>query len=309
MKSITSKWKIWSVLLVAIIFIGMVLYGVVGFNSTINSTKHYELKVTAMHIQDADKHLLEDSVEDYFSENSLKPVYSATEKYNKGETLVYKFDSDVSSHVDGVKLSAETALTGKGIAVEVNHNIATPSSILSVKNIVIFGVVFLVASFVIVLILDKIKNALLTVISTVLAGLFTFALASITRIPIGLDFISILLFGTIISGAISAGVIKVCKNTLESGEKLTSSKAADKGAIKCTSGIILGLGALVVSAISLLILGNSMLKEIGLQLIITSISIAFISLAVAPTLWAFTYDKKGKGVKTEQTPLIDSEEK
>ena len=71
MKAITSKWKTWSVIFVVILFVGMVLFGVTGLNKSINAKEHYELQVKVVHIQDADKELLQNSVENYFKDNSL----------------------------------------------------------------------------------------------------------------------------------------------------------------------------------------------------------------------------------------------
>ena len=303
MKAITSKWKTWSVIFVVILFVGMVLFGVTGLNKSINAKEHYELQVKVVHIQDADKELLQNSVENYFKDNSLAPVYSATEKYNGGETLVYKFTESVESNIAGLKGQIETVLNGKGLTVEITQNLYKPSAIKYVGSIITYAV-FAVVAFVILLIFNKFKNAIISILSGIFTGLFALALSAIARIPVGADFISILLFSSIASTFVTACTTRIAKNKILNSNE-SSFACADKGVLKYLPSIAMFLGVLLVSALSLVILGNTLIKEIALAIIVCIISVGFISITVAPSLWAFVFEKKGATTKSEETPLKD----
>ena len=293
MKGITSKWKIWSVLFVVIVFVGMVLLGVTGFNKSIDAKEHYEIKVTATDIQAADTDDLRIAVENYFKQEKATPVWDATEVYNSGETIVYKFYDNAENLVAGVKSASDTALSGKGIEVSVNLNVVKPTLMGGIVNSCTAFAVFTAIIFVITLGFDKIKNALTVILSGFFTSLLAISIATITRLAVGATFIPIVLTGAVLSNIITVLVTKTARKNMLENEKSCAFKSIELATAKTASAIFLGLGALIVASLVFVILGGALLKNIGLVTIVTVISTAFTVYALAPTVWAFMHGKKG----------------
>ena len=119
-KSLLPGMKIWITIIISVLLVGMVLLGIFGFNKSIDYRAGYEVSVTANDILDDSVEIMKSTTEKYFSDNGLKPVKQTEQQLNGGETLIYKFDKDVSAHKDGLQTAVQAKLTEKGLTVTVN---------------------------------------------------------------------------------------------------------------------------------------------------------------------------------------------
>ena len=109
MKNVLGKFKWFIIAALVLIVAGMTLFGVLGFNNTVDYKDSYEVHVGIDQSVDAAKVILKDASENYFEEKDIK--YSSYQVVDDGVKLIYKFKNDVTSDVSGLQTAIQTALS------------------------------------------------------------------------------------------------------------------------------------------------------------------------------------------------------
>ena len=96
MNGLAKKYKLFIVIALAVLVLGMTFFGIFGFNQAIDFKDAYEVKVSIDNPVSGAKSALKSSTEKFFEENGIKFVKSATQTVDTGKTLVYKLNEKVS---------------------------------------------------------------------------------------------------------------------------------------------------------------------------------------------------------------------
>lgn len=290
--SVTCKYKIWILIAVVVIAAGFALFGIFGFNQTADYKDCFSVSVKVDANIGKASEILEESSENYLKEKNLN--YDRVEVIDDGGELVYYFTSSVKDVVDvselenSVKqaLSVEDILSGLNVTATVDETVSFVDN--HAATIAIAGGIVLVIAFIYALIVEKLSGAVAAIASAVISGLTFFALMGITRIPT-LPFMAYTLPISVLFGfAYSIVMVNRFNSSAKTvaGEKTSAFDIADKESMQSLLKCTFTTGAMIVFAIALLALGSSLVKILGLQIIMVAISSLFSAFAFSGLVWA-----------------------
>ena len=226
--SIVNKLKIWLIITLSVLLVGMVLFGVLGYNKSIDYRTSNEIDVKVFSVNDS-KDCALTTANDYFDSINLKDkeyAFSSTVDGDGFVILKYKFDKSVETvNTQTLKSNIETALEEKGLTLEVEVNVLEaknsifPNTLwLSISLLIAIVVIFVYLFFT-----EKLASALSVIISGVVSILLFISMMAITRIPAS-PFDEIMeSVSAIVTMILSAGLVvrfrEEMKNTLEMIEK------------------------------------------------------------------------------------------
>lgn len=179
------KSKLFIIITLSILVVGMTLLGVFGFNQTVDYKDSYEVRVSIDQSVEKAKDILLEETNAYFAENGIKSKSYAFQKLDDGKVLVYKFNKEVPAAVDGVAAHVDAKLTAESLnaktTVDVSKIIGNKKS--SVGALLLGIGVATVLTFIFALIMEKLAASVAVAFSSALSFITFIALMSITRLP------------------------------------------------------------------------------------------------------------------------------
>ncbi len=292
MKKSIDKIKLFIVITLSVLLVGMVLVGVLGFNGSVdNPNKNvngYEVQVSVDQNAGDSYDILKTATEEFFANNSLKPVSANTQSINKGRALIYKFDSDVTEKVAGLA----DYVTGKLVAAELT-TVTVDAEVYQVYAKGFSGVWwFVLAAGVAVvviclyqLVMEKVAGALATVFSSVLAAVLFVALMGITRLPAA-PFIAIgITASAVIGAALSASTVNRYKEE-SSIYNVSAKELTEKIAVTERKKYVLLMIAVALLGIALIAFGLPYLMTAGAQLIVAGLAGTYSAYFGSAVIWS-----------------------
>ncbi len=293
MKSITSKWKIWVIITLAIIAVGMIMLGFLGTNEAIDFSKSYELEVGSdQQIEGVDEQVLT-LTEKYFEDKGIKSTCYSTQKTGDG-LYIFKFYSDPEIDTADLRTTIKTAITDNTVVIQANVKQVVSDVKIDVLGISLALGISAVVIFLFVLIKDKLKACLSVLGASVASILLTLALIAITRVPsapfMPIALVASLLLTSILSSGMVARFKEEKKNAKNQG--LLDTEIADIVAKKNLLRYLCFIIALVVFSLVLGLVNMGYLSFIAIQVLIVGIVSAFSSYVFTPTIWSAVKNNK-----------------
>lgn len=202
-----KKIKYFFVFALVVLVAGMALLGVLGFNQPVDYSNNYELHISVDQSTKNEKEVIFEYADKAFDELGINPISYGTQVLDDGSVVIYKFSSDVSQYVDVVLDTVQNGLNEKGevsgVIAEVKAYETIGSSLGSFGFVALALGITVVAAFVVMLILNKLIQALALAFSTVFAAILFVAFTALVRVPagpfIGFSIALASIFATIIS--------------------------------------------------------------------------------------------------------------
>ncbi len=295
--TIIKKAKVFFIVALVVLVAGLAIFGIFGFNQTIDYKEGYELQVSVDQKVDKAIDVMKDSADKYLVDNGIKSINYATQTLDDGMTVVYKFTYDVTDSVAGMKGAIQSALDEKsgvqGILADVVVRKVSGREITEIGKTLLALGLSVVGILVYVLIIERLAGALSTVISTLLSAVLYVALVSLTRIPVA----SFVAMGGAISMLLAAGIsaatVNKYKKECKKAEKQSKEEIVNKVATNAKSVyIIIGVGVLL-SALALCAFTMPYLMFAGAQVAIAGISGIASAIFATPVMWCLIKrDKK-----------------
>ena len=253
MKCNLSKYvKIGLVVTLGLILIGMVFFGIFGFNKTLDNSTSYQVIVSVDQDIDGEGAKVKETAEKYFDEVGVK-VFSVQEA-NEGSTYIYilkenKVDAEL------LKNKVQEAV-GDSVVAECSLKEVKEDFSNQVVNTVIALAVALAVIFVYLLVVNKLATALTVIFNAIYASILAIALFALTRIPvfatIEIYVVAAFVLSAILSVVIGSRAREV--ETLVGNEKLTKGEVITQ-AIKDSMFrllafivVVVAIGIVLVSA-------------------------------------------------------------
>ena len=298
---ILNKSRLWIIITVAILVVGLTFLTLFGFNNGVDFKKSYEVKISASEGINNVTDTIEESATKYFNENGISYSSYAVQVTSNGD-VVYKFNYDVSNiNVEELKNAVSTKVGAteglEGIEITVNGPYETAVYYpVSVGYLILAVAVAMVAIFIYLYFMEKLAGALSVLATSILSAITYSALLALTRIPASPFYLATLIGALIFSGVISVVIVNRCNELRKNvgNDKLADIQIAEKATVQSLFRVAFMVGALVISAIALLIFGSGYLKFLGLQILALALTSSFISLAWTGLIWSLL----AKGRKT-----------
>ncbi len=302
----TLKTKIFIIITVAVLVIGLILFGIFGFNNTVDYRKSTEVTVSVdSNVTDPEEKMKSVS-EEYFEKVGVSDVAYAFQQTEDG-TLIFKFAGDITV-IDAAQLKSEIeAEIGNGLVITVTKNEVFNVTDNQIGWICLACGLAIVASFLYILIMEKLAGALSVIVSSLLSAVMFVAVMGIARIP-AQPFVWVsLLFSVGFAAILSTVIVNRCNEALKNvaNDGNTYVKIADDMTKESVFRIVLSFAALLIFAIALLVIAPVYVKFAGLQLIVAGMVATFVSVAWTGIVWAkvkaLNKDKRARvTVKTEE---------
>ena len=285
--NVISKLKIWLIITLAVIVLGMTFLGVFGLNGTATQKAHYEITVGVDQDVDGASKNAKLYAETYFAEKGLNDVAYSYQTMKDGATHVYKFAQ--ATGIDAEELTAYVTekLANDKVVVESSVSQVVASSSTNVWGLVIALGVSIVAVFVCLAIMEKLFATLSVLISGAISAVLTLSLIAITRIPAIETWALSIGASVILSSVLSLVIVSRCKEQSKLDTKSDKVTIAEKAINNSIVRFAFVFIALVVVAILLGILGGiGYLTFVALTILVVAISAVFTSLVWTPIVWS-----------------------
>ncbi|MBQ9104192.1 MAG: hypothetical protein IJY57_03800 [Clostridia bacterium] len=312
-----SKFKLFVVIALALLVVGMTLLGIFGFNQTVDYADGYEITVKVeSNLGDAES-VMKNVSDSYFDEKGIKTVSYAFQELEEGETLIFKL-KDGSVFEDTLKLEdikaelktkIETAFAEKGGALSglqvtvdafTSHNHANEN----VKGVVIASAIAIVACLIYLFFMEKLSGALTMLITSIGSALLSIAVIALARIPASPFVACTVMLSAILAGILSIGIVNRCRELTKS-VVYEKSSYGEIGAVALKESnlrtIFMAI-SIVCASLLLIILGTGYLKLLGLHILVGGAAALFTAYGFTDVLWAFFkgFDKKKKVIAKQE---------
>ena len=282
------KWFIISALIVVVV--GLTIAGIFGLNNPIDYKDGYEVSVSIEFDNEQSKSILKNQTEQYFEDKGLEVV--SYQVIDGGLTIIYKFEKNPTSKIEGLKTAIETKLNSnpitQGNEVSVVSNAVYKGSYLQPLELLLSYGIGIVAIFILMLIMNKLASAVAVVASSFVSMLMFLAVMAITRIP-AIPFVEISLMiagalGAMLSASTVGRYREELKNNLS--EKFSTKAIADgvaKTEFKKYLFILIGV---LVSSVAVFAFFTPYLMILGGQIGFAGISACVSAYFVTPAIWS-----------------------
>lgn len=285
-----KRLKIFFIAVLVLLVVGMTLFGVLGFNKTIDNRNYYVMWIEVPNVGE-DAQLLKDSSEKALKDNGLN--YVSVQYLDDNDMIIYKFNQDMSSKQNAVKADIQSAINSKGHTVEVSVKQVVGGYLTQVGKVVLALGLSVVAIMIYSLIVEKLSGGLAVGCSTILSALVATALFGITRIPVGPKFGVLISISMVFGGALSAMLTAKYRAGLKTAEKVRPEEIAYNTHLSMIkSYIVIAVLLLVVTLLSLI--GGVQVFLIGLGCLVSAISGIASSAYMTPFMWALIKGRKKK---------------
>lgn len=309
--SMTGKFKIFFIITIIILAAGLTLFGIFGYNQAADYKDGYQLNVSVSENFGEAGDVMKSATDEFLSDRGVKSAEYSFQRIGNGETIVYKFTSDVGDKIntDELKTAVKNALSEKssvlsGLEVTCEYKSTKVFFNSQFTGLIIAGCISLAVIFIFMAIMEKIAGAVSVAAVTLLSALIFFAAMGLTRIP-SYPFVgTMLVLSAVLSAVFSAGLVARFKEQLKNaaGTKVDKREIADKGVAKGMFRILFVAGALALVSVLFIAVGPTYIRFMGLQLLLADLVAAFTALTYTPVLWAAF--KKGSKTRVRDKEKI-----
>ncbi len=289
MNAYKSKNKLFIIITLALILIGMTVFGIFGFNQTVDYSNGYEVRVSVDQGFEGATDILAKETNEYFAQNGIKSKNYAFQEADEGSLLIYKFSDKVPASIDGLEsyLDAKLAdadFTSVSADVEVNQVIGNKKFDAGMLTIALcLGVLGI---FIFALIMEKVAVAVATIGSAVVSFLLFLSLIAILRIP-AYPFVGVgLALSVAISSLMSITSARVMRLTYKSKDKPNAKQIADSVMDKEGKKYLFILIAFLVAGVAISALFVPYMMIVGAQLVILGLVSVVSAYFVTPLIWS-----------------------
>lgn len=307
MNALNKKYKLFIVISLVLLVVGMTIFGIFGFNQAIDFKKGYEVRVSIDNNVGNAKSVLEDATESYFDAKGIVSAEYAFQKMDDGKTLVYKFrekisvtESDIETYVQN-KLDTDVTNNGTAVGVGVVEVTAFYGEVIGndyfeVGWLLLALGIGVVITFVYALIMEKLSGATATVGASLLASLLFVAVMGITRIP-AYPFVGygIALAG-ILAAVLSVATVGRCKEEFKNSasSKLSTWQIADKVMKYESKKYLFTAVAVLVAAVAIAAFIVPYMIIVAGQIVVAGACALYSAYFGAPLVWAAIKGSKKK---------------
>ncbi len=306
MNGLLKKYKLFIVVSLIVLVVGMALLGFVGLNQTVDNKASYEVKINIDQNVGNAKVVLKASAESYFDEKNIDTVGYAYQELDEGKALVYKFNKNVNlnesqlvsyiqQELDAKVVDADNkAIPAGTVEVSAEYTAVIGSDNFQIGWVLLSLGIGLVASFVYAIFMQKLSGAVATVGASILASILYIALMSILRIPAYPNFGVAVAISACFSAVLSISTVG-CLN--EEFKNSNTKRATFEFAEKVMKGeckkYLLTAIAFAVSAVALSVFFMPNLMFVGAQLLLSGLCGISVAYFTAPLIWvAISGNKK-----------------
>ena len=297
--SITKSFKIFLIIALSIVVVGMVFLGIFGFNKTADYGAGYEVKVHVNQYTPTGNtiEVTKNATEIYFVENGIKALAYTQRAEGTGLDLIYKFGGDVSEKCAGLAAAVQSALDtdAEVVGLTATAEVYATDAVVNGQ----FGWILLavgiatVVFFVYLLFAAKFAQAVSVVCSAAVSAILYISLISIARVPVYPTGAIVGVFAFALSLALSVVMASRYKEIAKLNEDMSVKEVADEAARKSFLRFIV-IGVLVALASLIFIgVGPAYVRFIGVQMLIADVAVLFASYAFTPTVFS-VLKKSGK---------------
>lgn len=295
---VMCKMKWFVVALLVVLVAGMTIFGIFGFNNTVDYSDSYEINVSIDINIDKAKSTLKNTTEDYFEQKDIKFV--SYQMQDDGMSIIYKLTTDETSKIADLESVINTTLDAdedtKGIIAKVSSKANFKVDYMQTgKLLIVFGI-SIVAIFIYLLIMNKLASALAVVCSSIVSVIAFIALIALTRIP-AYPFIDIMAVavGALTAMLSSSTVAKYTQKIKNLVEKTEVKEIANVVGAEMLKKYFVIFVCILIAGVALLAFIRQYLIIIGLQIIIAGLVATLIAYFVTPLIWTAI-----KGVKNKR---------
>ena len=290
--SVTKHFKVFLIIALSVIVVGMVMFGIFGFNSTVEAKQGYEVTVYVNQYTPTGntKDITKEAVEGYFKEKEITPSLLSQKKEGVGLVLIYKFTDDVTEKCADLESTVQSALNekaeikGLNVDTEVNEVVATFNYDF---GWIIFAMgITVLAFFVYLLFMEKFASAVSVVAISVLSAILYVALMNIMRVPINSTGSVVLVIAFVLATILATVMVGRFREISKLYENLPVADVVNKGAQDSCRRFIFTGGIVLIIAILFIIIGPVYLRFLGLQLLIADVVSLFSSYAFTPIIYS-----------------------
>ena len=233
-KKTVGMWKVWTIIVSAIVVVGIVIAAIFGFNTTadLKSAKTVTIEYS-YGTQSAD---LQAVCDETFAEKGLKPLQVKGTTTAPGE-LIYYFDlnADLTAATAALEADIQEEMEANGRLenasfINVRQNVEEFRSGVAegyVLRAAIAVAVFAVLAFVYVSLRYKLSMGITMAAAMVAAGGLTVALVACARIPVTASFAYAAVFAVFVAAALVMTTLNRFRDILKDSKKENSSKEVD----------------------------------------------------------------------------------
>ncbi len=297
------KWFVISCLIILVV--GMTLLGVFGLNKPIDYSDSYEINVSIAIDDDVLKQTMKETADKYFEENNI--VVESTQIQEDGMSVIYKFTTDQTSKVQGLKQKLNSVFQSKiemlhGNEVNVESNQVGQGSIVQPLKILLAYGIAIASIFVYMLIMNKLASAVAVICSSVASVVLFIAMMAITRIP-AVPFVEITamlagVLGALLSVSTVGRYREEIKNT--TSNKFSVNEIADRVANSELKKYFYILVAVLIAGVAVLAFLTRYMLIIGGQILIAGLVSALSAYFITPLLWTAIKGKHRNAKSIEQ---------
>ena len=292
MKGLAKKYKLFLVITLAVLVVGMTLFGIFGFNQAIDHKDSYEVRVSVEQNAGNSIAILESATEEYLAQKGIKSAEYSFQKMDDGKMLVYKFSTDVKLDEDALtahiqaKLDADASVNNVNAKAEYSFVVGYDE--FQIGNLLLGLGVGVVAVFLFSLIMEKLSGAV-AVAGVSIASFVTYmALVALTRLPAYPAFGATAGLACVMASALAYSTVAKCK---EEYKKVVASKpnafeVIEKAMKTETKKYIIAIIAIALSAIAISVFFIEYAMIVGGQILLAGLTACALAYFGAPLLWA-----------------------
>ena len=290
--SITKSFRIFLIIALSVVVVGMVFLGIFGFNRTADYGKGYEIKVHVNQYTPTSNtiEVTKNAATDYFNGVGVKPLSYGQTAEGTGLDLIYKFDKDVFAQCAGLKDAVQNALDTEadvvGLTATVDCFTTDAASDGQFGKIVLAVGIATAVFFVYLLFAAKFAQAVSVVCSAVLSAILFISLASITRIPVYPTGAIAGVIAFVLSAVLSVVMTSRFKEISKLNEGLSPKEVADEGARKSLLGFILIGGLIALASLIFIGVGPAYVRFLGVEMLIADLAALFASFCFTPIVFS-----------------------
>ncbi len=304
MCNIFKKSKVLIAVALIVIVAGLAIFGFLGFNQTVDHKMSYEVKVEIDQNVTAEDDttasaLLEKTVNDYLADKDISDAKFAFQKMDEGSVLIYKFNKDVeldeSELVDYVQPKLDEKFTAGVVEVSAEYSEVVANDGENLGWVLLSIGIAIAVAFIYAVIMEKLAGAVAVICSSVFAGLISFALTALARVPaFPLLGVSIAL-ATALGAALSISTVNKLKQ--EYKVAVANGKADLNGVInsamkgECKKYLFVCIASLV-ACVALSAFFAPYVMFVGLHALVAGLSSACGAYALTPVLWGSIKSEK-----------------
>ncbi len=289
-----KKLKTWLIIIALVVaVVGMVILGVLGFNKTADNVNSYEVKVSVdQDIKGSAQKAKETA------ENNLEGYSTyAVQTINEGTVIVFKFtdaEDVLKINKSELKSKLEQSINNANVNVDVEINEVVVNNDLEIGYFAGALAIVAVVALLYLFIMERFAAGLAALGSTIISVLLSIAMFAITRVPVYPMLGVSIAASAALALMLSAGLANRFKEERKKASNANAnfSEMADVAVKASVTRFGFVAIAVMVAAISLIILGLGYLSFFGVMLAIADVCAVFVTYTFMPIIWASLAKKK-----------------